>query len=84
MGRLSNPPGLVPNSEGNLTTPKDLTVAGKFAANGATPQAKVADIGALNASLSLALLPEVVTALNATNKAINEIRTCLRGVGLMA
>jgi len=58
--------------------------SGKVAFNGTAPPAKSSDMGTLSTSLSLALLTEVVTSLNATNGKLNEVRICLRNHGMMA
>lgn len=84
MSRLLNMMGLGANAEGNTTAPKDLKVEGKFGANGATPVGKATAVSTLSTTLSLALLAEVVTALNATNKVINEQATILKNAGLMS
>lgn len=61
-----------------------VAFAGKVAFNGKTPPVASTDIGTLSTALSLALLTEVVAALNTTNGKVNEVRTCLRNHGLMA
>jgi len=84
MGLLMNFTGLSPSAEGTTTTPGNLIVTGKVGFNGATPVGKVAEVPTLSTTLSLALLTEVVTALNATNKALNETKAILKSVGLTA
>lgn len=85
MGFIMNSSsGVAQNSEGSATVPKDLKVEGKFAANGATPVGKATTVSTLSTTLSLALLTEVVTALNSTNKVVNEQATILKNAGLMS
>jgi len=99
MGTISNPPssGLQPTSEknqnggylgidaeGNVAVPKELKIAGKIGLNGATPVAKATDCGTSNTGLSITLLTEVAGAINADRTKLNEIRECLRKVGLMS
>ncbi len=86
MSRLLNSTSpIASDSSGNATASKDLKVEGKFGANGATPVGKAASVSTLNTSIGAGvLLTEVITLLNATNKAVNEIATTLKNAGLMS
>lgn len=72
------------SSEGNVSIPKELTVVGKFGANGAAPVAKATDCGTSNTGLTITLLTEVAGAINTDRTKLNEIRECLRKAGMMA